>query len=322
MSLRTYQRWRKAPTATDQRHGPRTKPRNALTATQRKNLLRIMNSNKFRDLPPPQIVPLLADRGKYYASESTMYRVLREEHLLAHRGHAKPREPRPVPIHVATAPRQVISWDITYLRSAVRGEFYYLYMHVDLFSRKIVAWAVHEHEDDVLAAALVERCMNDEGITSPGVILHSDNGGPMRGSNMVAKLDALGIRQSLSRPRVSNDNPYSESLFRTLKYRPTFPSKPFASIEAARAWVAQFVHWYNTQHRHSAIEYVTPDERHAGKHIEVLSRREALYTEARRRHPERWSGPIRDWTPTNVVRLNRPRDLEHEKNRRHHTATT
>jgi transposase InsO family protein len=245
----------------------------------------------------------LADEGVYVASESTFYRVLREEQLLAHRGKARPGISRKPPEHVASAPNQVWSWDITYLRGPVRGAFLYLYMVVDLYSRRIMGSEVHEEECNQRAAALARRCFEQAG-SPQGLILHSDNGGPMKGATMLATLQNLGIAASFSRPRVSDDNPFSEALFRTLKYRPCFPDQPFEGLEQARAWVTSFVAWYNTVHLHSALNFVTPEDRYFGREGAVLTARQQVYTRAQRRHPERWSGELRDWSPTGPVRLN------------------
>ena len=196
------------------------------------------------------------------------------------------------------------SWDITYLRSALRGTFYFLYLIVDIWSRKIVGWSVEESESTDLAAALFCRACAMLGIDPDGLVLHSDNGGPMKGCTMLATLQYLGVVPSFSRPHVSDDNPYSESLFRTLKFRPGYPTKPFSSIEEARAWVEAFVAWYNTQHLHSAVGFVTPDDRHNGRDILLLERRRLVYESARRRHPERWSGTTRSWEHIDTVALN------------------
>jgi transposase InsO family protein len=143
-----------------------------------------------------------------------------------------------------------------------------------------------------------------EGIKSDQVTLHSDNGSPMKGATMLATLQQLGVIPSFSRPSVSNDNPYSESLFRTLKYRPEYPEKPFAGLVAARDWVQSFVHWYNTEHFHSAIKFITPEQRHAGEDREILEKRKAVYEQAKSRNPNRWSGDIRNWNPVKEVGLN------------------
>ena len=249
-------------------------------------------------------MPILADAGVYIASESTFYRILREEQLLVHRGKAKAaRHHRPTE-YVATGPNQVWSWDITYLRSPVRGWFYYLYLVVDIFSRKIVGWAVHEVEDSDLASALIRESAFREGIYPGQLVLHSDNGGPMKGASMLATLQWLGIVPSFSHPQVSDDNPYSEALFRTVKYRPGYPEEPFESIDDARQWVGSFVRWYNDEHRNSAIRFVTPSQKHSREEIEVLRNRKEVYRQAREQNQSRWAGATRNWEPIKEVALN------------------
>jgi transposase InsO family protein len=302
--LRTVQRWRRPGGDNDRRSGPRTRPANALSSAERREVLSTMNSVRYRNLPPKQIVPELADRGRYLASESTMYRLLRSEGQLAHRGRARPPTRHEVKEHAATAPNQVWSWDITYLKCALKGSFYYLYMVEDVWSRKIVGWAIHVEESMDLAAQLMREICMKTSVDVDGLVLHSDNGGPMKGSTMLATLQRLGVVPSFSRPGVSDDNPFSEALFRTMKYRPGYPRKPFATLEQARAWVAGFVAWYNSSHRHSGIRFVTPDERHSGSDVAILARRAALYEQARGRHPERWSRSTRNWTPVGAVYLN------------------
>lgn len=303
--LRTLQRWRRAPT--DGRTLREFEPPNKLSDDEREKVLKKMNEPEFCNLSPKQIVPKLADEGTYLASESTMFRILREEKQLAHRGRAKPPSSRKPLAHVATGPWQVLSWDITYLKSPVTGTFFYLYLIMDVWSRKIVGWAVHEEESAERAAELFKKVAKDAGQTSKKMVLHSDNGSPMRGATMVATLEKLGVQPSFSRPRVSDDNAYSEALFRTCKYRPEYPSLPFADLAAARAWVAAFVAWYNEAHKHSAIGMVTPAERHDGRDVEKLSKRRDVYEEAKRRNPERWSGRTRRWERPEEVRLNAPR---------------
>jgi putative transposase len=308
ISERTIQRWRKPETADDGRCGPRTCPANKLSPAERKRMLTIANSAEFRDVPPKQIVPRLADQGRYVASESSFYRLLKDEQQLAHRGRMKAASPRPKPELVASRPNQVWSWDITYLKGPVRGTFLYLYLVVDLFSRRVVGWEVHDSESNEKAAHLIQRTWRQAG--SPAQLrLHSDNGGPMKGATLLATLQWLGVVPSYSRPGVSDDNPFSEALFRTLKYRPTFPEHPFGSIAHARTWVTSFVAWYNTEHRHSAIRFVTPDERHFGTETAVLAARAQLYERARKRHPSRWRGSTRNWAPIGPVRLGPSSDL-------------
>lgn len=300
VSERTLQRWQHS--AQDGRHGPHSTPANKLSELERKLLVAAANSPEFRDVSPKQIVPSLADQGRYLGSESTFYRVLKAADLMAHRGRAKAPVPRPKPELFASGPLQVWTWDISYLRSSVRGEFFYLYMVVDIFSRRIVGWDVFKEESSALAATLIERASLAAG-SPKGLKLHSDNGGPMKGCTMLAMLQSLGMSASFSRPRVSDDNPFSEALFRTVKYSAMFPDKPFETIEAARSWVAGFVEWYNTKHKHSAIRFVTPDQRHFGHEAELLAKRAALYELARRRNPNRWSCQSRNWSPAPAVRL-------------------
>jgi putative transposase len=175
---------------------------------------------------------------------------------------------------------------------------------MDVWSRRITGWEVHEAETADNAAKMVARICEEGGIDPKGLVLHSDNGKPMRGTTMVATLQWLGIVPSFSRPHVSNDNPYSEALFRTLKYTPAYPRLPFATTASARDWVARFVNWYNGAHHHSAIRYVSPDDRHFGREKSILNHRATVYERARRRHPERWSGHTRNWSPVETVVLN------------------
>jgi transposase InsO family protein len=303
IDARTVQRWRRQGVGEDGRTGPRSTPANKLLPAEEQRILGLMNRPCYRDLSPKQLVPMLADQGLYLASESTIYRLLRRAGQQKHRGPARPPRRRPKE-RVATGPNQVWSWDITYVPTPVRGLFYYLYLVVDVWSRKIVGWSVHECESGEHASRLLAAACRREGVNRTGLVLHQDNGSPMKASTLLAKMQELQVTLSYSRPRVSNDNPYSESLFRTLKYRPSYPRDAFASLEAAREWVASFVAWYNTEHRHSSIRMVTPEERHSGLEVEVLDRRAALYEKARRQHPERWSGRTRDWTPVTTVRLN------------------
>jgi putative transposase len=305
LDARTVQRWRVQDIGDDRRSGPKRPPKHKLSEAERQHILKVINSPEFCSLPATQIVPILAERGTYLASESTIYRLLREHGQLAHRAASRAPKARPRPDElVATAPNQVWSWDITYLPSPLRGAFHYLYMVMDVFSRKIVGWAVHDEENSLHAAALISGACLAEGIDGSPLVLHSDNGGPMKGATMLATLKALGVSHSFSRPRVSNDNPFSEALFRTTKYRPEYPDRPFASVDAARNWCTWFVRWYNHEHRHSGIRYVTPDQRHTGTELALLEQRERTYQQAWIRYPQRWSGKVRNWSRVDVVRLN------------------
>ena len=304
---RTVQRWLQSVESEDQRRGPTTTPKNKLSEAERAEVISIATSPTYRGLSPNQIVPLLADRGVYIASESTFYRILRQEGLQRHRSNARPAERKRPSALKATGPNQVWSWDITYLKSPVRGQFYYLYLFMDVWSRKIVGYRVETYESAELAAQLARDICLAEDVKPGQVALHADNGGPMKGATMLATLQALGVCASFSRPSVSNDNAFSESLFRTLKYRPGYPSRPFESVDAARAWVHDFVRWYNHDHLHSAIRYTTPAQRHAGLDVDILANRESLYQAVKAANPARWSANTRDWSWTEVVVLNDPR---------------
>jgi putative transposase len=304
LSTRAVERWRAQDVGEDRRVGPVTAPAHKLTEAERAEVLAIANCAEFRDKSPRQIVPTLADRGQYVASESTFYRVLHEEDLMQHRQRARPRSSTKPKEHIARSPNRVWCWDITYLRSARRGAFYYLYLIIDIYSRKIVGWWVAAEESMETASALIEDAAREQAVRKDDLVLHADNGGPMKGSTMLATLHRLGVLASFSRPRVSDDNPYAEALFRTLKYRPGYPRKPFESIDAARSWVAGFVAWYNREHLHSAIRYVTPDSRHELRDVAILAARHRVYRAAYTRTPTRWSGNTRNWTPIGAVALN------------------
>lgn len=300
---RTVQRWRKDGVGEDKRKGPNTQPGNALTEQENAEILAIANTPEHRDLSPKQIVPKLADEGIYIASESSFYRRLREANMMTHRGRAKAPQVRVAPSHVAYAPGQIWVWDITYLPTTVRGVFFYLYLILDLFSRKVVGWTVQPVESMDLSSELLDASVKAQDVDPMNLIVHADNGGPMKGSTMLATMQRLGIVASFSRPRVSDDNAYAEAFFRHLKYAPSWPSMPFSSVEQAASWVERFVSWYNTEHRHSGIQFITPAERHDGQDVAILAARKAVYEQAKKRNPARWSGETRDCKPVEEVAL-------------------
>lgn len=308
LSVRTVQRWALSG-MTDRRRGSRALAANRLSEAERARVLEVLSAPEYCDKSPNQVVPLLADQGEYVASESTMYRILRAEKMLAHRQASAPARHHEPTVRAATGPNQVWSWDITWLASPVRGMFFYLYLIVDIYSRKIVAWQVHERECAEYAGALATEAYYVEGVAPSAVVLHSDNGSPMKGATMLATLQRLGVIPSFSRPSVSDDNAFSEALFRTLKYRPEYPQRAFESLNEARTWVEGFVRWYNAEHRHSGLKFVTPEQRHTGHDAEILRRRHAVYQRARAHHPQRWSGHTRNWSPATTVYLTsyRPR---------------
>jgi transposase InsO family protein len=314
IDIRTLQRWSAQDgliSGDGRPQAVRPAPSHALTPAERSEVLRVANEPRFADIPPARIVPALADEGVYIASESTFSRVLRDHAQNVHRGRAKkPRVVRPPTTHIADAPRQVWCWDMTYLPTEVVGRWFHLYLILDLYSRKIVGWEVHDSDDSEHAAHLVRRTALAEGIASMMTkpVLHGDNGSTLKATTVLAMLNWLGVKPSYSRPRVSDDNAYAESLFRTAKYRPEFPTKGFATLDAARAWATSFVHWYNVQHHHSGINYVSPASRHDGQDRVILAKRHDLYIKARALNPARWSGPTRDWSPAGPVTLNPERD--------------
>ena len=310
LSERTVQRWQQPAAqadgdlrASDKRVA--SPPPNRLSDAERQAALALVNSEAFKDLPPSQIVPRLADQGRFVASESTLYRLLRGAGQLTHRRAERAPQQRSRPrALVASRPDQIYCWDISYLPTEVRGSYFYLYLFVDLFSRKIVGWQVYDNESADRASQLLTDICARQRIAPQQLTVHSDNGAPMKGETMLATMQRLGVAASRSRPAVSNDNPFSEALFRTLKYRPRLPVKPLQSLLHARRWVTQLVHWYNHEHRHSAIGFVTPQQRHAESDRSLLLERAKVYEAARLRYPHRWSRSTRNWTRIAEVHLN------------------
>ncbi len=241
---RSLQNWR-ITGLEDQRQIVKKAPVNKLSEREREHVLAVCNSEEFKDQSPKQIVPALADKGLYIASESSFYRILQDVGQLEHRGRSSAPGTlvKPDP-YVANGPNQVWSWDITYLASTIKG------------------------------------------------------------ATMLATMQKIGVVPSFSRPSVSNDNPFSEALFKTLKYVPVYPSKPFDNVDDARQWVAKFCKWYNNSHRHSGLKFVTPVQRHNGDDVRILEQRKIVYEQAKKMHPERWSGKTRNWNHEAIVKLN------------------
>ena len=304
LSVRTLERWRVDPEQPDGRAGPLTPAPHSLTDKEKKMIIAVAKEPLYQDLCPWKIVAKLADSGRYLASESSFYRILKGADLLKHRSKSRPRERKRPKDLIARRPNCVWSWDITYLKSPVKGLYYYLYLTMDVYSRFIVGWVVEEVESADHAARLMTRACFEQCVAEDELTLHADNGGPMKGATMLSTLQRLHVAPSFSRPSVSDDNPFSESLFKTLKYRPSYPDGAFASLDEARIWVEKFVHWYNTEHLHSGIRFVTPQSRHACQDAGILSRRHAVYERAKLANPLRWSGPTRDWSMIKEVRLN------------------
>lgn len=290
----------------------RSVPSHALSEAERARIIAVANEPRFAETPPARIVPALADEGIYIASESSFHRVLRAHGQMNRRGRTRPpRTSRPPTTHIATRPGDVWCWDVTFLPAQIQGRWFYFYLIVDLYSRKIVGFEVHDTDSAEHAAHLARRTALAEGVHAKPVrpVLHGDNGATLKATTVLAMLHWLGIEPSYSRPRVSDDNAFAEALFRTAKYRPEFPLKGFADLDSARQWAMRFVHWYNHEHRHSGIRYVTPAQRHAGQDGPVLAARHAVYQDARQRNPQRWSGSTRNWKPVGAVTLNPERDI-------------
>lgn len=315
ITARTYQRWKKRGESggEDQRpHAVRPRPAHKLSDEERQQVIAYANALEFRSLPPAQIVPKLADRGIFVASESTFYRILKEAKLNNRRGNRKDPERRDPPSHVATAPNQVWMWDITWLKGPVKGSFYYLYLVIDLFSRKVVAHEVYEAENGRNACELIQKAALRERLAGKPLILHADNGSPMKATLLRDKLVELNVISSYSRPRVSNDNAYAERWFGTAKYHPSFPNKGFIGLKEAQEWCLGFVRWYNESHQHSGIGYVTPNQRHRREDLAIQVKRRKVYEQARRKNPRRWTGKTRHWHSEEKVALNPMRKKEKE----------
>lgn len=222
-----------------------------------------------------------------------------------HRGYTKPPERVRMPTtHIASGPNQVWTWDITWLNTYTKGIYFKLYTIIDIFSRKIVGWEIWPEETGELASELVEKALLKENVKGKPLVLHSDNGAPMKSYTLKSKLEELGILSSYSRPRVSNDNPYSEAHFKTLKYRKGYPQEGFKTINETREWVYNFVDWYNNKHYHSGLNFLTPNSRHSGQAEEIMNNRIEVYETARKLNPQRFKKGIRNWKVIKKVALN------------------
>lgn len=265
----------------------RRKPPRKLTAAERADVLKVLNSKRYQDEAVPTVHAKLLDQDRYLCSQRTMYRILKAEKQVRQRRHEREHPVYQKPELLATGPNQVWSWDITKVKGPKPWIFYDLYVVIDLFSRYVVAWCLTEYESGEQARALIGAACAREGIRKKQLIVHSDRGRAMRSKCLADLLGELGVGRSFNRPHVSNDNPYSESHFKTLKYRPDYPDR-FGSSEDARHHMRAFFQWYNTEHRHSGIAMMTPADVHAGRADEVRSKRQAVLDAAYQKHPERF----------------------------------
>jgi putative transposase len=307
--------------ATWYRRGRPAKPRRerqavpplALSAPERETILQTLNSEPYADCTPYTAWARLLDEGVYLASVRTFYRVLAANGMvkerrdqLIHPAHTKPEL-------IANAPLQLWSWDITKLKSTLKWQYFYLYVLIDIFSRYVVGWLLAGAENAALARELIEQTCAKHDIAPDSLTLHSDRGSPMRAKSTAELLVDLGVAASFSRPRVSNDNPFSEAQFKTLKYRPDFPER-FESIEQAREYLRPFFHWYNQEHRHSGIGFMTPATVHLGQAATLQQQRAKILTVAYHAHPERFKGklPTPPELPT-IVGINLPQTIRTDK---------
>ncbi len=264
---------------------PAPDPANKLSDLERHRVLEVLTSDRFVDLAPLQIYAQLLDEGLYLCSVSTMYRVLRENRQVKERRRLARHPAKTCPELVATSPQQVYSWDITKLAGPVKGTYFDAYVMIDIYSRYIVGVHVHAHESGVLAKEMMEQVFTVHGVPQ---VVHADRGTSMTSKTVAALLADLEVTRSHSRPRVSNDNPYSESLFKTLKYGPEFPER-FGSLCEARQFMDTFTNWYNHEHRHTGIGLHTPADVHYGLATDKAADRRTVLTDAHARHPHRFS---------------------------------
>ena len=305
VSRATYYRWRSP------KYGPhpaRKSPR-ALSADEKQRVLSTLRSQRFCDQAPAQVVAALLDEGTYLCSERTMYRLLEANGEVRER-RAQLRHPSyQRPELLATGPRQLWSWDITKLPGPAKWTHFHLYVILDVFSRYVVGWMVAERESSVLAEQLISQTCERQGIVPGTLTLHADRGSSMRSKPVALLLSDLGVTKTHSRPYTSDDNPYSEAQFKTLKYRPGFPQR-FGSVQHARQWAAELVRWYNTEHHHSALGLMTPQAMHDGRAPELRQKRQQVLLQAFAATPQRFVAgvPIPPKLPTQVW-INEPKEV-------------
>lgn len=314
LSQRCLRRWRAS--FEDSTHKGRDRrplalrpaPPNALTEDEKDKIIAVANLPRYASLPPGQIIPDLADQGRYIASESSFYRVLKAHRMGSHRGRARaPKASKPKATHIADRPNAVWAWDITWLPTTVTGLFFKAYLILDIYSRKIIAWEIWEEENAVHSEQILRTACLAEGILAKELplVLHGDNGTPLKALSVQALMHELGVAPSHSRPRVSNDNAFAEAMFRTVKYHPSLPEKGFADLRKAREWFNRFADWYNNHHKHSALRFVTPAQKHQGLDIDILENRHRVYAAARENRPDRWiQNKTRNWEPVRQTTLN------------------
>jgi len=282
----------------------------SLSSSEREQALEVLHSDEYIDSAPHQIYARLLDKGIYLCSISTMYRLLRKNDEVRERRNQRRHQEYWKPELLAEAPNQVWSWDITKLKGPAKWTYYYLYVILDIFSRYIVGWMVAYQESARLAEKLISDTCLKQGIEKEQLTIHADRGSSMKSNSVGQLLSDLGIIKTHSRPHVSNDNPYSESQFKTMKYCPAFPAR-FGSMADSRDFCREFFPWYNQEHRHTGIGLLTPEMVHYGKAEEVIAKRNEVLLEAFLRHPERFKGKVPEAPKLpEKVWINRPEEKE------------
>lgn len=304
---RWYRRHRQSPPAPKPERVPAPQPR-ALSEVERKEVRAVLNSDEHVDEAPATVYAKLLDQGIYLASVSTMYRVLHDHDEVRERRRQATHPAAKKPELIATRPNEVYSWDITKLLGAHKWTWLYLYVAIDIFSRYVPGWMLARAENGRLAEVFLADTLAKQGIGRDQLTIHSDRGSPMTAKPVAFLLADLGVTKSFSRPHTSNDNPYSESQFRTMKYRPEFPER-FGSYEDAHAFCSRFFAWYNDEHRHSGIGFHTPADVHYGRAGQVRQRRAIVLDAAYAEHPERFvrKPPEPPQLPT-VAWINEPKE--------------
>jgi putative transposase len=283
----------------------RSRPARALSVDERAHVLDVLNSDEFADKAPRQVFAALLDVNVYLCAVRTMYRILAEHHLVRERRNQRRHPTYVKPELVAREPNRVWSWDITKLPAAQRGTYYSLYVVLDIFSRYVVGWTISRTESVAVARSLLEAAFEREGIEPGQLVCHADRGNPMTARSTSLLYADLGVTASFSRPRVSNDNPYSEAVFKTLKYRPEMPER-FGSLEDARAFCHHLFDWYNNRHYHIGIALLTPADVHRGRARAIIQARQDVLDRAFIRHPERFARPPIHHKPPEVSWINPP----------------
>ncbi len=285
---------------------PRQKPQNALTRQEHQAVLETLHSERFVDKAPREIYATLLDETSYLCSVRTMYRILGEEGEVRERRNQLRRPNYKKPELLATAPNQVWSWDISKLRGPIKWSYFHLYVILDIFSRYVVGWMVATRESALLAERLIKDTIGKQGIQRNQLTIHADRGSSMKSKTVAQLLADMGVTKSHSRPQVSDDNPYSEAQFKTMKYCPEFPER-FGSPEDARVFCRHFFSWYNVEHHHTGIGLLTPETVHFGRANEVIEKRRIVLEDAYRVHPERFfNGRPKSQDPPSAAWINKP----------------